>query len=109
MPAVQIGKDGTLAVTYYDFRNNGQEPGALSDAFIVFCRPGEDPTQPTSWRNEIRLTLASFNLEKAPLTTGGAFLGDYIGLERASHDLLLLYPVTTSTLPSLIRDFPDER
>lgn len=102
LPAVQIGKDGTLAVTYYDFRNNGQEPGALSDGFIVFCRPGEDPTQPTSWRTEIRLTSASFNIEKAPLTTGGAFLGDYIGLQRASHDLLLLYPVTTSTLPSQI-------
>lgn len=82
IPAIQVGADGALAVTYYDFRFNTPAPGAATDYWAVHCPAGADPTRPANWGDEVRLTNGSFNLEQAPVVTLGYFLGDYMG--RAS-------------------------
>jgi hypothetical protein len=107
LPAVAVGADGTLAVSYYDFRFNDPSDGTRTDAFIVFCRPGEACTDPASWGDEVRLTDASFDLRRAPLTTGGltgggSFLGDYTGLEAVGGEFLAFFPVTTAADPASI-------
>jgi hypothetical protein len=66
-PTVAVAADGTVAVTYYDFRNNTPAPGALADYWMAYCHPSASTplTDPGSW-GEIRLTNTSFDLEQAP-------------------------------------------
>ncbi len=83
-PTLVAAPDGTLAVTYYDFRNDTGPAGhELADAWVLFCTPaGTAPTctDPGKWGHEGRLTNTSFNIDQAPLTDSGYFLGDYFGL-----------------------------
>ena len=84
-PMVQVLNDGTVAVSYYDFRNNTDDDGATTptDAFVVNCNPGDnddnDCDDARDWGDEIRVTDASFDSRKAPVARG-FFLGDYEGL-----------------------------
>ena len=39
-PSVHVAGDGTVAVTYYDFRNNTPVAGALTDYWIAHCHAG---------------------------------------------------------------------
>ena len=83
-PSVDVGADGTIAVTYYDFRNNTAAPPLLTDYFVVHCHP-VSPTaclNPANWVDERRLTDASFDMRQAPFA-GGFFTGDYQGLANA--------------------------
>jgi hypothetical protein len=109
LPAIQVAADGTIGVSYYDFRNNTtSDNGVRTDAWIVCCRPGTDCTNPASWRNnEVRLTDTSFDLQRAPLTTGGLtgggyFLGDYTGLKAVGRDFLALFVVTKDDGPATV-------
>jgi hypothetical protein len=79
IPTVAVAGDGTIAVTYYDFRNDIGTPGVeLTDYFAVFCNPSAaDCSQRANWGHELRLTPSSFNMLDAPLA-GGHFLGDYM-------------------------------
>jgi hypothetical protein len=88
-PSVKVAADGTVAVTYYDTRNNTAAPGLLTDVWAVFANPNDKHNapgglaNPANWGGEVRLTPRSFNLELAPQSTnenGGYFLGDYQGL-----------------------------
>ena len=57
VPAIQVAGDGTIGVSYYDFRNNRPSAtGGLADAWMVFCPPGANPTLAASWGGEVRLT-----------------------------------------------------
>ena len=88
-PSVDVAADGTVAVTYYDFRNNTVAADLKTDYFVVHCHPGGSSTGCTSesdWVNEIKLTDVSFDMRQAPLTTTGFFTGDYEGLASASND-----------------------
>src|SRR5438552_16084085 len=80
LPAIHVAADGTIAVTYDDFRNNTPAPGAPTDYWIVVCRPAATTpcTDPSNWRNEQRLTNPSFDIEQAPVARGpvGFFIGD---------------------------------
>ena len=67
--------DGTVGVTYYDFRNNNGN-GLNTDYFLVTSTDGG-----VSW-SETRLTPSSFNMEWAPISRG-YFTGDYEGLTSA--------------------------
>jgi len=81
-PTVRVAADGTIGVTYYDFRNNTSDPETLpTDYFIVHCHPSLTVTctDPSQWASETRLTPASFDMRKAPVARG-FFLGDYMGL-----------------------------
>ena len=77
---VHVAADGTVAVTYYYFRNNDSNSGVPTDYWIVHCHAV--CSSPTNWGGESRLTTASFDIEQAPAARGpfGYFLGEYEGL-----------------------------
>jgi hypothetical protein len=86
--SVDVAADGTLSVTYYDFRKNNGGAPLLTDYFVVHCHPTTATacTNPANWVNEIRLTNSSFDMLQAPLTSTGFFTGDYEGLASAGND-----------------------
>jgi hypothetical protein len=94
-PTVAVTADGTVGVTYYDFRNNTPAPGALTDYWLAFYQPSASApaTNPANW-SEVRLTNTSFNLEQAPSRTWfdvNYFLGDYEGLAAAGKDFVAVW------------------
>ena len=101
-PTIAVAADGSIGVSYYDFRNNTTDLGAKADAFLVVAPAGSNPTEPASWANEIRLTNNSFDIEDAPLTTGfttggGYFLGDYEGLTTSGDSFVAFFSATNGT------------
>jgi hypothetical protein len=108
-PAVAVASDGTVAVSYYDFRNNDPNPGLPTDSWLVHANGSV--TNPSSWTTgELRLTDASFNMEYAPLTSRGYFLGDYQGLAAVGTSFYALFaqagPVSTDPSNIWFRDPP---
>jgi hypothetical protein len=89
VPAVEVAADGTIAVTYYDFRFNTADPGVPTDAWLVHCHPSATTTcaKAADWGNEMRLTDSSFDLEQLPSARGpfGYFVGDYEGLASSGN------------------------
>jgi hypothetical protein len=86
-PSVDVAEDGTVSVTYYDFRNNTSDPNTLpTDYFIVHCHPSSGScSEAGNYGNEVRLTDQSFDMEKAP-DARGYFTGDYEGLANDVGD-----------------------
>lgn len=85
-PTVAVAADGTVAISYYDFRNNTSAPGASTDYWLAYTHT--PATKPGAW-SEVRLTDTSFNLEQAPTRFNGAFfLGDNEGLAAAGNDFV---------------------
>jgi hypothetical protein len=84
IPAVVAAGDGTVVVTYYDFRNDTNTPSGFeaTDYFALFCT--SNCSSAASWGNEKRLTSTSFNILDAPVA-GGHFLGDYMGLAASGQ------------------------
>ena len=80
-PSVDVSANATVAVTYYDFRNNTSATPLLTDYFVAHCHPTTVSacTLPASWGSEARLTTQSFDMRQAP-DAGGFFTGDYEGL-----------------------------
>ncbi len=77
-PSVHVAADGTVGVTYYDFRNNTSAPGVPTDYWLVHCHAASsDCTNPANWA-EVHVA-GSFDIEIAPVARG-LFLGDYQGL-----------------------------
>jgi hypothetical protein len=85
VPGVHVRVDGTVAVTYYDFRNNDASSGVPTDYWIVHCHA--DCSDAANWGDESRLTTASFDIEQAPAARGpfGYFLGEYEGLTNRGN------------------------
>ena len=83
-PSVEVAADGTVGVTYYDFRNNTSAAGALTDAFLAHSHDGG-----ATW-TENRLTPTSFDIEKAPVARG-YFLGDYQGLTSSGSTFMPVF------------------
>ncbi len=122
VPSVHVNDEGRVAITYYDFRHNGDEPESLTDHWAITCMPaadGGEPLQlapvagqipprargncadPRNWSGEVRLTSESFDILRAPLvTTPGLFLGDYVGLTSAGDTFFALYSATEGSDPS---------
>jgi hypothetical protein len=87
-PAIRVASDGTIGVTYYDFRNNTSDPTTLpTDYFIVHCHRSATVscTNPADWASETKLTPTSFDMRDAPVARG-FFLGDYEGLAANGTD-----------------------
>jgi hypothetical protein len=111
-PSVAVNSDGTVAVTYYDFRNNtSTDVGASTDYWLVHA--SGNFTGPGSWAvDEKRLTDSSFNIENAAPTSRGYFLGDYESLQAAGKSFYALFAQAGSSTsdPSNIwfRDPPPE-
>jgi hypothetical protein len=76
-PSVHVASNGTVAVTYYDFRHNTPAASLLTDYFVVHCHSA--CASASSWGGEVRLTDNSFDMRSAP-NAGGFFTGDYEGL-----------------------------
>jgi hypothetical protein len=98
-PSVDVAADGTVAVTYYDFRNNTGAAPLLTDYFVVHCHTACNNA--ASWGGEVRLTEASFDMRLAPFA-GGFFTGDYEGLASAGNDFGAFFGQTHGTDPGSI-------
>ncbi len=89
-PSVTVAADHTVAVTYYDFRNNTAASGLPTDYWLVHA--DAEFSNSASWTtDEKRLTDASFDMETAPRTAQGYFLGDYQGLATAGNSFYALF------------------
>jgi hypothetical protein len=100
-PMVQVLRDGTVAVSYYDFRNNTSDSGATTptDAFVVHCHA--NCSSPASWGDELRVTDASFDSRRAPVARG-FFLGDYEGLGSNGSAVFPFFTATHGSDPGSI-------
>jgi hypothetical protein len=80
-PSVDVGADGTLSVTYYDFRENTRNTATLlTRHYAVHCHPAtENCANPVSWDEETAIGPA-FNIREAAYARG-YFLGDHMGLD----------------------------
>jgi hypothetical protein len=74
-PTVKVAADGTVGVTYYDFRNNTAAAGLTTDYWFVHCHA--TCTDPANW-GETHVA-GPFDEEQAAYARG-YFLGDYEGM-----------------------------
>ena len=72
---VKVAADGTVGVTYYDFRHNTSAPGLTTEYWFVHCHAA--CTDPANWAET--QVAGPFDEEQAPYARG-YFLGDYEGL-----------------------------
>ena len=100
-PSVDVSADGTLAVTYYDFRNNTSGVDLKTDYFVIHCHPSAGCTNSANWGNEIRLTNTSFDMRQAPLARG-FFVGDYEGLASDGNDFVAFFSQPHGSDPSSV-------
>jgi len=93
LPSVAVAADGTIGVTYYDFRFNDPQPGLPTDYWLVQCHPSPrvSPANPANWGNEIRITSRSFDMEKAWAPFLSYFVGDYEGLAAVGNDFVTVF------------------
>ncbi len=96
LPSVAVAGDGTVGVTYYDFRND-DDTGELADHWFVSC--AGNCSDPANWGGEMRLTDASFDYAQAPVANG-LFLGDYVGLAAAGNDFLAFFQQSSAADPA---------
>jgi hypothetical protein len=84
--SVHVADDGTVAVSYFDFRNNVTGDGvATTDHWVVHCHAAsENCASAASWNEETRATTVSFDMRQTPFARGW-FVGDYMGL-ASRHD-----------------------
>jgi hypothetical protein len=88
LPSVAVASDGTVVVTYYDFRHD-TTTGELTDHWLIRCNTA--CADPANWGHEVRLTETSFDYLQAPFANG-AFIGDYVGLAAQGTDALAFFP-----------------
>ena len=89
-PSIAVAADGTVGVTYYDFRNNTPAPGLPTDYWFVHCHAAtEDCTNASNWTSETHVA-GPFDMETAP-DANGLFVGDYEGLARAGNSFVAFF------------------
>jgi hypothetical protein len=95
VPSVRVADDGTVSVSYYDFRFNDANPGVPTDYWIVHCHASNTTTcsNAADWGDEARLSPSSFDIEQAPAARGpfGFFLGDYEGLANVGNKFVPVF------------------
>jgi hypothetical protein len=90
-PTVTVRNDGTIGVTYYDFRNNTADPTTLpTDIWLAQSSDG------VTWRESH--VAGPFDLSIAPFAEG-LFLGDYHGLTSVGTTFVPFYVQTNSGNP----------
>jgi hypothetical protein len=88
IPIVAIRDDGTIGVTYYDFRSNTQDAGELAtDVWLAQSADG------ITWR-ESRVA-GPFDYGIAP-NANGLFIGDYMGLVTRGAEFLPFFAVANN-------------
>ena len=101
VPNIAVAADGTLAVTYYDFRFHQAGGPLATDLWGVFCRPGADCANPASWGREVRLTAHSFDMRQAH-DAAGYFVGDYNGLQSNGLGFVSAYAAANPSFFSTV-------
>jgi hypothetical protein len=91
-PSVEVAADGTVGVTYYDFRSNTPSAGVPTDYWLVHCQANCDTAAGWASHPETHVD-GGFNIEAAPIARG-YFLGDYAGLATIGGDFLAFYSTT---------------
>ena len=87
-PTVAVRDDGTIGVTYYDFRNNTPDPTTLpTDLWLTQSSDG------VTWRESH--VSGPFDLSIAPFALG-LFLGDYHGLTSVGGAFVPFYVQTNN-------------
>jgi len=94
---VHVAADGTVGVSYYDFRNNAPGNGTGTDFFVVHCHAACDNAG--NWTGNETQLGTSFDIQRAPFA-GGYFLGDYTGLTNAGNAFAALFTRTEATDPA---------
>ncbi|WP_026401562.1 sialidase family protein [Actinomadura rifamycini] len=82
LPQVDVAADGTVGVSYYDFRGNTPEAGAPAAVWLATCRAG-DCAAAGKWTE--RRLAAPADLAAAPYWFGGPYIGTYTGLAHAGR------------------------
>jgi hypothetical protein len=100
-PSVAVAANGTVAVTYYDFRFNSGGPALLTDYWLVQGAAGTDLTNPANWGHEERLTNTSFDMTQA-MQSHGYFVGDYQGLVASGNSFGAFFSMPQGTDPGNI-------
>lgn len=100
-PSVHVAADGTVGVTYYDFRNNTSAADLKTDYFIVHCHPTSATSCASSanWVIETQLTNRSFDMRQAPFARG-FFTGDYEGLASIGTDFAVFFSQSHGSDPA---------
>jgi len=89
-PSVAVGADGSIAVTYFDFRNDKNPGQMLTDCWLVTSSDGVN-------FEESHLS-GPFDLGLAPYADGeGQFIGDYQALRINAGAVLPLYAQTPAS------------
>jgi hypothetical protein len=103
IPSIAVAADGTVAVSYYDFRFNDARPGLPTDYWAILGTPagGKGLADPRAWGDEFRLTDHSSDMELTDTINGqivgnGLFVGDYEGLSVVGNDFLALFAQAVS-------------
>ena len=92
VPAVHVRTDGTIGVSYYDFRSNTDDRGTLpTDYWLAQSSDGQ------SW-TETRVA-GPFDLAIAP-NSNGLFVGDYQGLTSIGSRFVPFFAQTQGGTPS---------
>jgi len=90
LPTVHIRNDGTIGVTYYDFRNNTVDPTTLpTDYWLTRSADG------VTWR-EAHVVASPFDLAIAP-NAMGLFLGDYQSLASLGDMFVPFYVIANTS------------
>jgi hypothetical protein len=76
-PSIRVDRDGAIAITYYDFRNDTSSTPLTTDYWSIISRDGGD-----SW-DESHIS-GPFDHRTAAIARG-FFLGDYAGLAAADN------------------------
>ena len=89
-PAVAVTGNGTVGVSYYDFRANDNATGVPTDVWLTHSHDGG-----ATWAEQ--QVGGPFDMEKAPVARG-YFVGDYEGLTAIGNtDFLAFFAMTNST------------
>ncbi len=98
-PSIAVAADGTIGVTYYDFRLNDSAPGTLTDYWFVSVHPTrqQPATVPANWKSELSLTDSSFDLQAGPIFFGGEFVVDSDGLAKAGNAFVAVWSMPAGT------------
>ena len=86
LPQVHVLPDGTVGVTYFDFRGNSAATSELETIyFLAHCHAAvADCTDYADW-SDSPINYPEFDLRQAPIARG-YFLGDYDGLTNTIQD-----------------------
>jgi hypothetical protein len=96
LPSVHVAANGTVGVSFYDFRNNTTAGGLPTDHWLLHCH--SSCSAPASW-SETHID-GGFDTENFPTPGGRFFPGDYLGLTAIGNRFGSLYIKSDATKPS---------